>query len=298
MSIKIGINQNTVFQCGTEEFIKGCGEAGFTAVELRIDKLKEALYYSGDSIKSLLEKYKIKVVALNALYDTFLVPESNIKALYYECKMIGELCNKVGCNSIIAVTSSWNDSKGTLPQREVLIKMFSKRLAFISDIFFEYGVKVILEPVGYPGFIVNDIKIANEIVSQNPKNDSSVLIDIHNLFYNNVKPENIKENKFMCNSLFHINDTVDKPIKDLDVCYDRAFPGDGIANVVDWVSSAIDCGFKGCFSLELFNIGAAYSWNMNKEVNELWTKPSEEALKICYNKMKNFADKNFGGIEL
>lgn len=298
MSIKIGINQNTVFQCGTEEFIKGCGKAGFTSVELRIDKLKESLYYSDNSIKKLLEKYKIKVLALNALYDAFLVPESNINALYYECKMIGELCKKVGCHSIIAVTSSWNESRGTLPQREKIIEMCSKRLAFISDIFFEYGVKVILEPVGYPGFIVNDINIANEIVSQSPKNDSSILIDIHNLFYNNIRPENNSENKFMCNSLFHLNDTVDKPVKDLDVCYDRAFPGDGIANAVEWVSSAINCGFEGHFSLELFNMGAAYSWNMNKEVEQLWTMSSEEALKVCYDKMKKFADQNFGGIKL
>ncbi len=55
--------------------------------------------------------------------------------------------------------------------------------------------------------------------------------------------------------VFHINDYPDQPPRDTINDAARVFPGDGICPLVDTIAMLIQNGFRGAFSLELFNPG-------------------------------------------
>ena len=48
------------------------------------------------------------------------------------------------------------------------------------------------------------------------------------------------------------NDSENIPLDKQHVAATRAFPGEGIAGAQEWVKTAVDSGYKGYFSLELF----------------------------------------------
>lgn len=53
--------------------------------------------------------------------------------------------------------------------------------------------------------------------------------------------------------VFHINDYPANPPRETIADRDRVYPGDGICPLKELIAGLIDRGFRGCFSLELFN---------------------------------------------
>jgi sugar phosphate isomerase/epimerase len=77
--------------------------------------------------------------------------------------------------------------------------------------------------------------------------------------------------------LFHINDAEDIPLERLHVLYNRVFPGEGVANAEAWVRAAIQSGYRGYFSLEIFQ-------------QQVWDMSPENAALLCYDKLSKFAE--------
>ena len=275
MSLKYALNENTLIQCGIEEFIKVSAEAGFNAVELSIPKLKEALYHMpAREISGMLKKYGLSVLTVNALEDAYLVPEENLSVLEAECELVGRMCKLVECPAVIAPVARWFDSYGPLLPPGEFRKTNSERLSFMSKIFRKYGVQVVFEPIGYPEFTVRDLDLSQEIIEASGETSVGLAPDIHNLYRSGVKPAALASFRFPV-SIFHINDTEGRPMQELEVCSTRTFPGEGVADAKSWVQAALDAGYQGYFSLELFR-------------QDLWDMDSQEAADLCYRKLKDF----------
>ena len=272
--MKFAINQSTIMECSTQEFLTACNACGFNGVELRIPKLKEALYWiSYKDFTDLLKKYNISVIGLNALENFSLVPKENLDVLRKECEFVAKLCEIVGCTMVVAPVAKWYD---VFPSGEKLREISTKRLNFIAEIFNPLGIQVGLEPVGFPQFTIKDLKLSQEIMDKSFAKSMGLVIDVFNLFRGGTKPEELSFLRYPI-SVMHINDAEDIPIEELNVLYNRTFPGEGVASTAKWVRTALQSDYKGYFSLELFR-------------RELWEMSPLEAARLCREKLDKFAE--------
>ena len=77
----------------------------------------------------------------------------------------------------------------------------------------------------------------------------------------------------------HVNDMHDKP-GDLSNCNaDRVLPGQGCLDVPGLIRTLEQAGYKGLFSIELFN-------------DELWKLPPEQCARQCYQSMQQLTTNN------
>jgi 2-keto-myo-inositol isomerase len=271
--MKFAINQSTIMQCETEEFLELCCKIGIKAVELRIPKLKDSLYrLSYQEFKNLLKKYQILVIGLNALDNFSMAPDDNLELLKNEAETVAKMCEMVECPMVVCPVATWY---GTRPSDKEIRNRTISRLQIVGDIFTKYQVKIGFEPVGFPQFTVADLGLAQEIADESGVKIITLVPDIYNLFRSGHKPEAISEINYPI-SVFHINDTENLPLEKLNVLDNRVFPGDGIANSAAWVKEALKLKYQGYFSLEIFR-------------KKVWEMSPTEAALLCKEKLAKFA---------
>ena len=279
--MKIAINQAVFFTAETEKFLEQCSFYGIEAVEIRIPKLKEWLYHTPLSKASKkLKELNLKVIALNSLDDFSLVPEENLDFLVKETELAGMFCEAVGCNLVIAPAGRWFADR--IPQEEVR-KLTMERLELLDNVLDKYGVKVGLEPIAFPEFSIHSVFEADEICRKCRPERNGLVVDYYNLFQGGMRPDDFSGLKSDI-YLIHINDSDFLPPEKLDVCSTRVFPGDGCLDAADWTRKALDAGYKGYFSLEIFS-------------KELWETDIESGMYKAVEKLKSFEEKLKGEIK-
>ncbi len=273
--MKFAINENTIFQCHLSEFLDVCGSAGFKAVEVSYAKLKDELkFVSPSSLKGQLKKYNMKVLSINAFEDTFLVPREGLKVLEREAHLLAELCLAIGSPAIVAPSGRWYDIYGPLPSREEINKLYRERLALLKELFGSYDLEFMFEPIEFPEFVVGDTAWMNEILDSPSLRNIPIVPDIHNLLPNGEGPQQLgKFNNPI--GIFHIDDTLDLEGETVDVAKSRCFPGDGVSHAVEWIKEAEKAGYKGYYSLELFD-------------DALWEMSPSGASQLCRQKLEIF----------
>jgi len=275
--MKFAVNENSLITSDMIVFLSACANAGFKAVELSYPKLKEALrFIPAYKLRKKIKNLNIEILSLNAFEDAFLVPESGLKSVEAEARLIGELCNAVGCPAVVLPSSRWYSQYGNLPETSELISLYRNRLLLFKDLFIEYSVEVLFEPIAYPEFVFGDTKSINTLLAVPELQDIRIVPDIHNLYRNGEKAEQLKKliNKI---GLFHIDDTIEGDLESLHVAKDRTFPGEGIAKAAEWIQAAEAVGYTGYYSLELFD-------------DNLYAMNPNEAALLCRKKLDIFAE--------
>ncbi len=273
--MKIALNQNTILQCNLPVFAECCMRAGFDAVELRYSKVQEALaFLSKKSIKKLFQDYGIEILSLNALEDALLVPDDNIGYLAAEANLIAATADSLDCRSVVVPSSRWLAEWGPPLFQDQVVRTCSTCLAEIKRVFDKYQIKALFEPIGYTEFVVGNPQWTNLITGVSDLRSIPIVVDVHNLFINGEGPDQIR---LFTNpiGLFHIDDTLSVEGSKLDVAKSRTFPGEGVANVAEWVKEAQGIGYDGFFSLELFD-------------ERVYQMDPREAAGLCRSKLKWF----------
>ncbi len=273
--MKWAVNENTIFQCDLPDYLSACKKAGFKAVEISYIKLKDALRFV--TTTELRKQCKgLEILTLNAFEDIFLVPKENLKVLETETVLLGELCRQVECPAVVAPSGRWNNKYGELPEYKELIKLYRDRMGIVKNILDSYGIETMFEPISYPEFIVGTPEEVNDVLYGEELYSVRIVPDIHNLYYNTLCAAQL----FDMNAeigMVHIDDTPNIPREQLHVAKTRCFPGEGIADVAEWLKQAEKKGYKGFYSLELFDDGI-YSMN------------TDEAAVLCMKKLEAFAE--------
>ncbi len=190
--IKFAINENTLFQCDLIDYIDACKKAGFNAVEISYLKLKDALKFI--SKKNLMKVFKgLEIVSLNAFEDTFLVPDSGLKALEAEAALIGELCTLAECPVVVVPSGRWYQKYGILPSEDEIIRLYRSRLEIIKAVLDKYNIEIMFEPIAYPEFIVGEPGMINAVLDGPDFKNIRIVPDIHNLHYNGLGSEQLKD---------------------------------------------------------------------------------------------------------
>ena len=103
--------------------------------------------------------------------------------------------------------------------------------------------------------------------------DASLLLDVFHLYKSGTPFTALKQINGAALHVMHINDYPQAADSSTLNDGNRIYPGDGVAPFRQILRDLRDNGFRGCFSLELFN-------------REYWTKPADENLKTGLEKIR------------
>ncbi len=268
--MKLCLNQSTIMQCDTADFISVSARAGFKWVELRIPKVEEFLIaHPAGELTSLLRATGVRIATLNALEFFSLVPEENYQFMLKKAEEAACLCRLVDCEWMIAVPSRKNDCYAG---RERIAETTARRLAILAEAADKYGVKLLFEFIGFPDFSVTNLAEAREIAGLVRSHGVRLVIDTFHFFIGGSTREDLARTPGRDIGIVHVNDLPDRPQAGLTDAM-RILPGAGRADLRALRRELDAIGFDGWLSLELFN-------------EDLWRRDPQEAAGLAYQSMQ------------
>ncbi len=269
--MELCLNQSTIMQCDTAEFIKVSARAGFRWVELRIPKVEEYLIaHPAGELKALLRSTGTRVATLNALEFFSLVPEENYQFMLKKAEEAAALCRLMDCEWMIAVPSRKN-SCYTGP--DLIGETTARRLEILAEAADKYDVKLLFEFIGFPDFSVTNLAEARRIASHVQLHRIKLVIDTFHFFVGGTSREDLAQTPGQDIGIVHLNDFPDRPYAELTDAM-RLLPGEGRADLRSFRRSLDGIGFDGWLSLELFN-------------EDLWRRDPQEAANLSWQSIQS-----------
>lgn len=286
--MKISFNQAcTLHNSNLEMDLELCEKAGYDAIELRIDKIREYLLsHSLDELVEFFRTHCIKPYSINGIYvytdfmsqrDDLEKQQALLRDIEYACK-IG---SAIGCNKMVMVPPVFFEEECRTyddPWEKILednVRIFSA----MSDFVRSYGMLIGIEIVGAARISVRTIKQCNEILDRVGKDNVGYTIDSYNLYLyhktNNF--DSILDAYLDRIFIVHINGGADCP-EDEYLQKNRTFADRGVMDVQDFVGKLDQLGYKELVSIEFF-------------CPDCWARPAWDVIEECYTTTKAVLDK-------
>jgi sugar phosphate isomerase/epimerase len=275
MPIPVAINQATLMQCDTEDFLRVTARTGFRSVELRMDKLAETIAHT--SLRELARTRRelgLSILALHALDGATYYPDDNLDILSLQCGAVGRAAEALEIPWVITPSAMWPATRGPAPETALINEKVADRAARIASALKPFGARLALEPVGLPGFVLKSLAQTQAVIDEAGDASIGVAPDIHILTCNNESPSALSGlTSPIC--IIHLNDSQDLSRDTQHVVATRTFPGSGIAEPERWVKAALSAGYGGHFSLELFD-------------ESIWNMQASDAAALCLDRLTAF----------
>lgn len=247
--MKLSLNEATILPYDVETFINAAGKVGFEGVELRIEKIEEFLKDKRTTdLVELLGAYKLELVSLNAIDSFSLLPRQEFQKLLGKADEIMKVCSKIGCDKVIAVPS-------LLPlqiKRWSIIEKTSKALRKLARLGADYGVKVAFEFLGFENSSVKTLEESLKVLVMSDLENVGLVVDTFHLHISNSPLETLKALPVERLWIIHINDSEDRPLKELRDKH-RLLPGEGVINLDLIIKILKAMNYGDYLSVELFN---------------------------------------------
>jgi sugar phosphate isomerase/epimerase len=249
--------------------VEAASKAGFHAIEPWITEL-DAYTKAGGSLKDLGKRIADAGLTVpNAIaFNSFLTDDEAARAKGMEAmKADMDKVAQIGGTRIAAVPG--RAAAGTPP---VSLDNAAKYYREALEMGEKTGVQPLLELWGtHPllGPLKNGIYVS--VASGRP--DASMLLDVFHLYKSGTPFASLKQINGGALHVMHINDYPNAADPSTLNDGNRVYPGDGVAPFGQILRDMRDNGFRGYFSLELFN-------------RDYWAKPADENLKTGLQKMR------------
>jgi 2-keto-myo-inositol isomerase len=266
--MKLCFNEATTLEnSNLAKDLEYCEKHGYDFIEIRtMDKLPEYLKdKSIDDLANFFNTNHIKPLALNALVFFNNRDEAGYKEIISEFKDMIEVAKKIGAQYVVAVP---------LVTEEKILKKDIKNscvevLKELSDIAEPYGVKIAVEFVGHPQCTVNTFGQAYDIVETVNRENVGLVLDCFHFHAMGSDLKDLKKADISKIFILHIDDTEDFPIGFL-TDEDRVWPGLGVIDLDNILSTLKEKDYSGAVSVELFR-------------PEYYKLDAEEAIKTAKN---------------
>ena len=249
------------------QVVAAAGKAGFHAIEPWITEL-DAYTKGGGSLKDLGKRIADAGLTVeNAIaFNSFLTDDETQRATGMErMKVDMDKVAQIGGTRIAAVPGN---SRGPAVSLDNAATYYRDALEMGEKV----GVTPLLELWGtHPvlGPLRNGIYVA--VAAGRP--DASLLLDVFHLYKSGTAFTSLKQINGGALHVMHINDYPQAADPATLNDGNRIYPGDGVAPFPQILRDLRDNGFRGYFSLELFN-------------KEYWTKSADENLKTGLEKIR------------
>jgi len=254
-------------QLDVVQVVAAAGKAGFHAIEPWITEL-DAYTKGGGSLKDLGKRIADAglTVENTIAFNSFLTDDETQRATGMErMKVDMDKVAQIGGTRIAAVPGN---SRGPAVSLDNAATYYRDALEMGEKV----GVTPLLELWGtHPvlGPLRNGIYVA--VAAGRP--DASLLLDVFHLYKSGTAFTSLKQINGGALHVMHINDYPQAADPATLNDGNRIYPGDGVAPFPQILRDLRDNGFRGYFSLELFN-------------KEYWTKSADENLKTGLEKIR------------
>ena len=246
---RISLNTSTIrtYQLPVEKQIDLCAAAGFDGIELWISDIRKFLDKGGNitELKSKLEENRLILENVIGFAPWASDNEQQRKDGLLQMQQEMELTAQLGGKYIAAPVM------GVKQFDRERFDEYARRYRNILEIGQSSGVIPLLELWG--SGVLHSLSDASNIALEAKHPDANLLLDFYHLFRGGNSFDSLKLLNLSRLPLLHINDYPDfPPCEQLNDSH-RVYPGDGICPFNEILPSLFKYGFRGAFSVELFN---------------------------------------------
>ncbi len=250
LPVRLCLNTSTISgqKLSITEQVKVCAEAGFSGIEPWIRDLRQYVTDGGSlsDLKSRIQDVGLTVESAIGFANWIVDDEAQRNAGLEEARRDMEMVREIGGTRIAAPPIGAHTTAG--PALDVIAARYRKLL----ELGHEIGVKPQLELWGFSKTLSKLGELAY-VAAAAEHDDACVLPDFYHVYKGGNQFAGLGMIEASRMEVFHINDYPDSPPREAINDAARVFPGDGICPLVDTIAMLIQNGFKGAFSLELFN---------------------------------------------
>ena len=281
LPFRISMNTSTImaYQLTIEEQIDLVAEAGFDGIELWVRDVTSYIE-GGGTPEALSERLRQKNLVLENMIgfaqwfsDDLAVRQNGINQLREEMQMIARIGGKYIAAPIMGLTVL--DAS--------MMSDYAGRYRTILQLADETGVTPILELWGHAA--LNQLADCAQIVIATGHPKASMLLDFYHLYRGGNSWDTLDVINAGRLPVFHINDYPENPPHEQLKDADRIFPGDGICPFNELIPKLYNAGFRGSFSIELFN--QAY-WD-TMDVHTLLQQSYEKTYRVLTESLRGVA---------
>ena len=271
---RVSLNVSTIsgYKLPVEQQIDLCAEAGFDGIELWAQDVEAYISRGGsyEALRRRLESSGLRLENMIAFFTWFADEPSQRKEGLRQMRHDMEMVAALGGKYIAA------PAQGVERFDRTRMLEYIDRYRAALDLGDEVGVSPILELWG--AGVLNQLSdtMAIAIGAGHPR--ASVLLDFYHLYRGGNDFDGLRLVNGKMLPVFHINDYPSVPPREKLNDSDRVFPGDGICPFKELLPLLYNTGFRGAFSIELFN-------------KKYWeTMDVKEVLRQSYNKTCQLID--------
>jgi len=248
---RISLNVSTIrtYKLPVDRQIEVCGAAGFDGIELWIPDI-QAYQNNGGNLSDLAAKLKDNRLVLENIIgfaqwsaDDPSKRDEGVRQMQREMEITATLGGKYIAAPVMGI-SQFDRNR---------LDEYAERFLRIIEAGKASGVTPLLEIWG-PGTL-SKLADATYIAIATGHPDANLLLDFYHLYRGGNSFDSLSQINFAHIPVFHMNDYPASPPREQLKDSDRVYPGDGICPFDKLIPLLYKGGFRGGFSVELFNEG-------------------------------------------
>ncbi len=246
---RVSLNTSTIrgYKLPVEEQVDLCAEAGFDGIELWVSDV-ETYIEQGGTAEALGDRIKQHGLVLENMiaFSTWIADDpaqrtEGIRKMRQDMELAARLGGSYIAAPVQGITAI---EKGRLQE-------YADRYRIILEEGTQTGVVPILELWGAGA--LNQLSDATAISIGAAHPQASMLLDFYHLYRGDNSFDSLRQLNGGNLPVFHINDYPGSVPRETLKDADRVFPGDGSCPFDQVIPLLYDTGFRGGFSIELFN---------------------------------------------
>lgn len=245
--MRLGFNGATTQTSDLATDIRIAGEAGYSVIELRDDKLDQFLTHGSlDDVRQMLRKANVEAWTINAISLIGVGGVAGTEQVVARCRELSRYAQAIGCPWVLGVPGPTENRTEAQVMSDTV-----PAVQAMADAAVEFGVGLAFEFMGFPWAAVRDVAGAWAVVQQANRPNLGIIVDTAHFYAGNSTLESLRAVDPERLVVLHINDVEDVAKPDITDGH-RLYPGDGIIPLQDILAAARAGGWDGVLSVELF----------------------------------------------
>ena len=245
--MRLGFNGATTQTADLATDIRIAGEAGYTVVELRDDKLDQFLTHGSlDDVRRMLHEANVTAWTINAISLIGVGGAAGTERAVARCRQLSRYAQAIECPWVLGVPGP--------TEGRTEAQVMSDTVAAVremADAAAAFGVGLAFEFMGFPWAAIRDVAGAWAVVQQAGRPNLGIIVDTAHFYAGGSTLESIKNVDPERLVVLHINDVENVAKPDITDGH-RLYPGDGVIPLQDILGAARARGWDGVLSVELF----------------------------------------------
>jgi 2-keto-myo-inositol isomerase len=247
--MRLSLNGATTMKASLATDIAAARAAGFSDLEIWSAKLRRHLAENSVAqLRGLFEDASVKPLSINSIEHITFRNEDDYADILGQCDELSSVAAELGCPYVVVVPGKLPKQDAT---REQIVAESVRVLGELGEIAGLHGVSLGFEFLGQTDCSVQDLALADEIVTAVDRDNVGLVVDSFHFYAGGSTLESIAALRPDRLFVFHINDAEDLPRDQLQDSH-RLLPGLGILPLQQMIQAFHRIGYDEVASVEIF----------------------------------------------